>query len=358
MSKTSENPSPVTIGLDVGDRTTHYCVVDATRSVMKRGSFPTTPKALAKTLAEFPGAGVALEAGSQSPWMSRQLRGEGFAVHVVDPNRVQLIAKDPRKSDRRDAETLACLEAAMPELLGTIYHRGEEAQADLSIVRARDLLVRMRTMAVQQVRSLSKAFGVRLPSASTPAFAERVRGLTPVVLRPAIEPVLALIKDLSRQIREYEETLEQRAKGRYPETKVLQQVHGVGPITSIAFVLSIEDPSRFADSRRVGSWLGLCPKSHASGDSAPQLRVSKAGDGYLRRLLVQCAHYILGPFGKDSDLRRFGLRLAGRGGRAGKKRAAVAVARKLAVLLHRLWKTGLIYEPLHQANRQAAAQVV
>ena len=161
MTQISTHTTPVTIGLDVGDRTTHYCVLDGERSVIARSTFRSTPAALSKTLAQFRGARVALEAGSLSPWMARQLRNDGFEVHVVDPRRVQLISKDPRKTDRRDAEVLARLEASMPELLGTIHHRGEQAQADLSIVRARDLLVRMRTMTVQQVRSLSKVFGVR-----------------------------------------------------------------------------------------------------------------------------------------------------------------------------------------------------
>jgi transposase len=358
MTQVIANPSPVTIGLDVGDRNTHHCVLDSARSVVVRGSFATTRKELSKTLAPFRGARVALEAGSQSPWMSRHLRNEGFDVHVVDPRRVQLISKDPRKTDRRDAEVLARLEAGMPELLGTIHHRGEQAQADLSIIRARDLLVRMRTMAVQQIRSLSKAFGVRLPAVSTAAFPQRIAALAPSVLQPAIAPLRDLITDLTRRIREYERVLAQVAKERYPEIAVLQQVRGVGPVTAAALVLSIEDPTRFADSRHVGSWLGLCPRNHASGDSDPELRVSKAGDGYLRRLLVQCAHYILGPFGEDCDLKRFGQRLAARGGSGAKKRAAVAVARKLAVLLHRLWRNGLVYEPLHQAKRQAALPAV
>lgn len=358
MTQHTAQRSPVTIGLDVGDRNIHYCVLDAARAVVACGAVATSPAALSKTLAAFGGGRVVLEAGSQSPWMSRRLRSEGFDVHVADPRRVQLISKDPRKTDRRDAEVLARLESGMPELLGTIHHRGEQAQADLSIIRARDLLVRMRTMAVQQIRSMSKAFGVRLPSASTSAFPQRACELLPEVLLPAVKPLFDLVTDLTEKIREFDRLLGQVAKKRYPEVAVLQQVNGVGPVTATALALSIDDPHRFTDSRCVGSWLGLCPRSHASGDSDPQLRVSKAGDGYLRRLLVQCAHYILGPFGKDSDLRRFGLRLAARGGRGAKKRAGVAVARKLAVLLHRLWRHGLVYEPLHNAAREAARPTV
>jgi transposase len=358
MTQTTAQSTPVTLGLDIGDRNVHFCALDASRTVLARGSFPTTSTALSKRLRQFPGARVVLEAGSQSAWMSRRLRSEGFDVHVVDPRRVQLIAKDPRKTDRRDAETLARLEAGMPELLGTVHHRGEQAQADLSIIRARDLMVRMRTMAVLQVRSLAKGFGVRLPSASTSAFPERVREAVPAMLLAAVEPMLEVVADLSRRIRELGKTLAELARERYPEVAVLQQPDGVGPITATAFVLTIEDPERFTDSRRLGSWLGLCPRSFASGDSNPELSISKAGDNYLRRLLVQSAHYILGPFGKDCDLRRFGQRVAARGGRAAKKRALVAVARKLAILLHRLWRHGLAYDPLHNSDRTAARPAV
>lgn len=354
MTKSTAKHSPMTIGLDIGDRNTHYCVLDATRSVVEHGSFPTTPAKLSKVLSKFPASRVVLEAGSQSPWMSRQLQSEGFETHVADPRRVQLISKDPRKNDRRDAEALARLESGMPELLGRVHHRGEQAQADLSIVRARDGMVRMRAAAVQQVRGLSKAFGVRLPSASTAAFPKRVCETIPEVLAPAVGTLLELIDEISQRIRSLDRRLARVAQERYPEVALIQQVNGVGPVTATAFVLSIEEPNRFTDSRQVGSWLGLCPKSHASGDSDPQLGVSKAGDGYLRRLLVQCAHYILGPFGKESDLRSFGLRLVARGGRGAKKRAAAAVARKLAVLLHRIWRHQLEYDPLHETNRIAA----
>ncbi|MEZ5988480.1 MAG: IS110 family transposase [Planctomycetota bacterium] len=339
--------------MDVGDRTTHYCLL-RDREVVGRGHFPTTGKGLDRALQAHAGSRVILEAGSQSPWMSRHLLGLGFVVHVADPRRVQLIAKDPRKTDRRDAELLARLEHGMPELLGRVHHRSEQAQADLAMIRARDQVVRARASLVQCVRGLTKSFGLRLPSASTKGFGKKVRGLVPQILLPAVEPLLDQIVALSATIRTYDRCIGKAAEERYPEAAVLQQVHGVGPLTSMAFALTIEEPTRFDDSRRVGSWVGLCPRSQASGDKAPELGISKSGDGYLRRLLVQCAQYILGPFGKDGDLRRFGLRLAARGGRSAKKRAVTAVARKLAVLLHRLWRHGLSYDPLHDADRKAA----
>lgn len=354
MTHSTATVSRITVGLDVGDRRTHFCAIDSDRRVLARGAVATTKCDLEVALRPYAGAKLVLEAGSQSPWMSRTLLAQGFEVQVADPRRVQLISKDPRKTDRRDAEMLAKMGAAMPEVLGDVHHRGELAQSHLSIVRTRDLAVRMRTMAVQQVRSLCKAFGVRLPTSTTSGFSERVVELIPNSLRAAVSPILEVIGDLSARIRAFEKTLAKVAREHYPEVQHLQQVDGVGPVISVAFVLSIEDPKRFRSSRRVGSWVGLCPRSQASGDSNPQLRISKAGDARLRRLLVQGAHRLLGPFGADCDLRRYGLKLAARGGKAAKKRAAVAVARKLAVLLHRLWVTGADYEPLRNANRLAA----
>jgi transposase len=344
----------VTIGLDVGDRNTHVCVLDASRAVVARFDFATTASQLTQALDGFPGARLVIEAGSQSPWMSRHLRDQGFEVHVADPRRVQLLAQDPRKTDRRDAETLARMEAGMPELLGAVHHRGLQAHADLAIVRARDLVVRMRTKAIQCIRGMSKAFGVRLPAASSRGFTKRAHDGLPIELKPAIEPLFAQIDQLSETIRNYEHRMDAVVHERYAaEVALLRQVNGVGRITATAFVLTLETPDRFATSRQVGSWLGLCPRSHASGDADPRLPISKAGDGALRRLLVQCAQYILGPFGQESDLRNFGLALVARGGRAAKRKAVTAVARKLAVLLHSLWKHRSTYEPLRQTARRA-----
>lgn len=163
---------------------------------------------------------------------------------------------------------------------------------------------------------------------------------------PGLETLLAMIEQLTREIRQMDREIEALCAERYPETRLLRQVQGVGPITALGFVLVLEDPHRFARSRSVGSYLGLRPRQRDSGEQRPQLRITKAGDALLRRLLVTAAHYILGPFGPDTALRRHGLRIAQRGGSAAKKRAIVAVARKLAVLLHRLWVSGEVYQPL------------
>jgi len=157
-------------------------------------------------------------------------------------------------------------------------------------------------------------------------------------------------------LRFYDEKMEKLGSEQYPQTKLLRQVKGVGPITALAYVLTLENPQRFAQSRDVGPYLGLVPKQEDSGDNQPQLRITKMGDMMLRRLLVGSAHYILGPFGPDTDLRRYGIRLSERGGKNAKKRAVVAVARKLAVLLHSLWVSGEVYEPLRHAPPKATAE--
>ena len=354
MTQVTAERSPLTIGLDVGDTYTHFCVLDPERKVLHRGKFKTRLGELRSALKRWRGALVVLEAGSQSPWMSRALAAEGYTVHVADPRRVQLLSKDPRKSDRRDAETLARFGCLGPELIGQVFHRGEQAQADLSIVRSRDLTVRLRASIVQQIRSLSKAFGCRLPDASTRAFPKKVRQLVPAILLPAVNPLLEMLESLTKTIKHYDQELAAIARKRYRETEGLQKVSGVGPVTAITYVLTIEDPSRFATSRRVGSWLGLCPRSRASGDNDPDLPITKAGDPYLRRLLVQCAHCLLSR-GKDCDLKRFGERLLRRGGgRGARRKVIIAIARKLAVLLHALLRSGADYDPDYLLRRAKA----
>jgi transposase len=182
-----------------------------------------------------------------------------------------------------------------------------------------------------------------------------VSGDVPEDLWPAVGPVLDEVADLTERIRGYDREIEVLSRERFPEAKLLQQVPGVGPITALAFVLTLEDPARFSRSRMVGSYLGLRPRQRESGSRRPELRITKEGDEFLRWLLVQAAHYIVGRFGPDTDLRRWGLRLLARGGKHARQRAAVAVARKLAVLLHQLWVSGSVYEPLRQERIRAAA---
>jgi transposase len=244
--------------------------------------------------------------------------------------------------------------------LSPIQHRGKEAQADLAVIRARAGLVDIRTELINTARGLTKPMGERLKKCDADYVNESLAdGLSPET-QNVIRPLLKAVEEVSKQIQAYDEKIEEMGK-RHPERKLLTQVYGVGPLIALTYILTIEDAERFAHSRDVGPYLGLTRKQRDSGDSQPELRISKAGDELLRRLLVQGAHCILRRGAPDSDLRVWGLALQDGGkkdkkNKASKKRkkiAAVAVARKLGVLLHRLWVTGEVYDP--QYNRKAAA---
>jgi transposase len=297
---------------------------------------------------------IVIEAGTHSPWVSRQLASYGHEVVVANARKVRLIYESDRKNDRLDARMLARLGRIDASLLSPVRHRSAATQADLAMIRSRDGLVAARTQLINAARGLVKTMGGRLPKSTTGAFANKTASAIPQSLRAALAPLLKSIRALSEQIRRYDRQIEELAEKKYPETRVLRQVQGVGTLTALSYVLTLEDPAHFPNSRTVGSYLGLRPRQNQSGESAPQLGISKSGNGYLRRLLVQCAQFILGPFGADTNLRRWGLQLAARGGKNSKKRAVVAVARKLAVLLHHLWTTGEVYEPLYGQVPQAA----
>lgn len=343
-----------TIGLDLGDRHSQVCVLEATGEIAEERRIPTTRRGLERFLGTREPCRVVLEVGTHSPWVSEWLKERGFEGIVANPRRLPLITQSTEKDDRTDAELLARLGRTDPKLLHPIEPRGAIAQADQALLQVRDGLVRSRASLVTQARGLAKPLGLRLPSCTTAAFANRMRkeGLEDAF--PGMRALVETVAHLTQQIRALEREIEEISETRYPETALLRQVVGVGPITALAYVLRIGDPSRFPRSRSVGAYLGMRPRRRQSGDTDPMLRITKAGDPSLRRLLVQCAHYILGPFGPDTDLRRFGERLIARGGRAAKKKALVAVARKLAVLLHRLWVTAEAYEPLRQAHRMEA----
>jgi transposase len=289
--------------------------------------------------------------------MSRLLKSYGHEVIVANPHRLRLISQSKVKCDDADAELLARLGRVDPRLLAPITHTSKEAQQDMAILRARDEAVRMRTALTNHVRGVVKSFGCMLPKCSQSSFAKRVGAALPVELQTALEPLVALVGQLTSAIRGYERAIETAIKERHPEARHLQeQVHGVGPLTALCFVLTIGDPHRFSKSRTVGAYLGLVPRRDNSGANDPELPITKAGSALLRRLLVQASQYMLGPFGKDSDLQRWGHDLAARGGKNAKKRAIIAVARKLAVLLHSLWTKDSTYEPLRNTiARELAA---
>src|SRR6478672_4033880 len=345
----------LTIGLDLGDRSSWYCVLDEAGEVRLEQKLGTTAKTLQEIFGRMPHSRIALETGMHSPWVSRLLSELGHEVIVAHARNVRLIGESRKKDDRLDAQTLARLARIDPELLCPVKHRSAKAQADLSLIRARAGLVRARTALVNTARGLAKSYGQRLRGCNVRNMnPEKAEALSPE-LQAALQPLLAGIEAVSEQIGEYNARIEKLAQESYPEVKLLKQVKGVGTLIALTFLLTLEDPHRFRTSRDVGGYLGLQPGRRNSGQSEPQLHISKEGDPYLRTLLVQGAQHVLGPFGIDCDLRRWGLKLAERGGRNGKKRAIVATARKLAVLLHHLWVSGEVYEPLHNSNRITVA---
>ena len=343
----------LTVGLDLGDRSSWCCVLDEAGAIVREQKLGTTPKAMKEVFGAVPRSRIALETGMHSPWVSRLLSQLGHEVIVAHARNVRLIGESRKKDDRIDAQTLARLARIDPQLLSPVKHRSAKAQADLTVIRARAGLVRARTALVNTARGLAKSYGERLRGCNVRNMnAEKAQGLSPE-LRTALEPLLAGIESLSERIRECNEGIERLARESYPEVAQLKQVKGVGTLIALTFLLTLEDAHRFRQSRDVGCYLGLQPGRRNSGQSEPQMHISKEADPYLRTLLVQGAHHILGPFGADSDLRRWGLKLAERGGKSGKKRAIIAVARKLAVLLHHLWVSGEVYQPLRLSKLRA-----
>lgn len=342
---------PTTIGLDLSDRVSHFCALGGDGRVVETGKVQSQRAALSVLFERWKGCRLVIEAGGHSPWISRLGKECGLEVVVSNPRRVELISKNDRKTDRTDAELLARLGRSDLELLSPITHRSLEAQSHLAVRDARNAAVGARTALINFVRGKLKSSGGRAPKCSPECFDRRALAAIPAELEPAVRPMLLLIEQINWQIKGFDRELQRLCDERYPVTKLLRQVPGVGPIVSLSLVLTIDDAKRFK-GREVGAYLGLVPRKKSSGQSDPKLHITKAGDREMRRLLVLAANYILGRFGPDCDLRRFGRKLCADGSSANKKRARVAVARKLAVLLHRLWTNGECYDPLYLAKKR------
>ena len=349
------NLDRLTVGVDLGDQWSHYCILGLEGETLTEGQVRTTPQDVAEFFQALNAARVVVEVGTHSAWIRDVICSFGHEVLVANPRLMEGSKRRKRKNDRIDANKLARLGRVDPQSLHPMQHRSAEVRQDLVLLRARDALVAARTELINATRGLVKSMGRRLPKCSSPSFAQKGEEAVPAEIREALLPLVRMTAALSEGIEGYDKKIEKLASEKYGHTALLRQVKGVGPITSLAYVLTLENPERFVKSRDVGPYLGLVPKQEDSGDSQPQLGISKTGDTMLRRLLVGSAQYILGPFGPDTDLRRYGLRLCERGGKNAKKRAAVAVARKLAVLLHRLWVTGDVYEPLRHGMSATTA---
>jgi len=337
----------MTIGIDLGDVWSHYCTLNEKGEVVDRGRFRTTPTGVERWFTDLPSARIAMEAGTHSIWISQQLQEMGHEVIVANVRELRAISHSDRKSDQVDAEKLARFARLDPKILRPIAHRTIAQQEALTLIRARNLIVRLRTGAVNAVRGLEKPCGYRLPASSTLCFA--MHAVLPAGLVQALGPVLEQIADMTVKIKAYDRAIKKQTETEYPETKALIKVYGVGQLTALTYVLTLGSKERFQRSRDVGCYLGLRPRRSQSGERDPQLGITKAGNVYLRSLLVECANHVLGRHGKDSSPRDWGLHLASRGGKQSRNRAIVAVARKLAVLLHRIWVTQEPYVPFYAA---------
>jgi transposase len=354
--KAKRAKQPVTIGMDLGDKTSRYCLLSDQGEILRESQVMTTKAGMTGTFGRMGRARIAIEVGTHSPWVSRLLQSFGHEVVVANPRQVKLITESSRKDDRLDARTLARLARIDPQLLRPIQHRSEKAQVALMVIRVRAGLLAARTSLVNTARGLTKSLGERLPKCDADQMGVPQTESLPPDVRRVLEPLLKEVESLTEKIKESDRRIEQIAREDYPETALLRQVGGVGPLIALTFVLTVEDKDRFEKSRDIGCYIGLRPRRSDSGQSQPQLRITKEGDPYLRTMLVEGAHYIISRRGPDTDLKRWGLRLAAHGGKRGKKKAVVAVARKLGVLLHRLWVTGEVYEPLRNQNLQKEHQ--
>jgi len=344
------------IGIDLGDRRSRYCFLDKNMNIVAEDSLATTATEFEKYFKAIPRSRIALEVGTHSPWVSSLLEELGHSVIIANPRKTGGGKKKRhRKNDKLDARMLARQVKSDPNLLYPIQHRSESARQSLVLLRARHAAVSARTKLICAVRGLVKSDGKRLPKCSAESFHKMDRKIISEALREALGPLFEQIEHLTEQIKAYDKKVNRMGKEAYPETELLRQVDGVGPVVALAYILTLDNPGRFAKSRDVGPYLGLIPRQYDSGDSQPQMRITKTGDRMMRSLLVQSAQHILGKFGKDSDLRRHGLKIAARGGKNAKKRATTAVARKLAVLLHSLWVTAEVYEPLRNSTPKEVA---
>lgn len=342
-----------TIGIDLGDQQSAFCVLDADGQILEEGKVPTNRVAFADRFGTDLVGRVVIEACAHSLWASRSLAALGHEVIIANPRQLHLISKSERKSDRNDARILARVGRVDPKLLHPVQQRSEESFAVRTLLGARTLLVATRTRLINHVRAEAKTLGEPLPGCETYVFTRRARLHLPERIRASVEPLLEVLDETQERINRYDREIDRLCDEVYPQTKILRQVTGVGPVISLTYVATIENPNRFPRSRVVGAYLGLVPRTYQSGNSDPQLGISKTGDRELRRLLVSAATYMMRRSSPDCDLKRYGKRVARGDSPRDRNRARVAVARKLAVLLHRLWITGEVYRPIQERTSAA-----
>ena len=353
-----QDPDRRIIGLDLGDKSMCFRVVDGEGRVLEEGASTTSSTEIAVFAKRHPGAEVLMEAGGNSPWVQREFCKQGLKAVVTKAD--ILCGRRRRKNDPTDAAELAELMRMNSNRIVEVEHKPEDVAVDFVLLKARDTLVKSRTAAINFVRGELKTFGVRIQPMDADCFGRRAAPHVPAELRRALKPMIDEIVGLTARIKSYEKNIKKAVATTYPQAKrFVDEVYGVSDVVALAFVLTIFNPERFRRARDVGPYLGLEPKERSSGTIKPQLGVSKAGNPFMRKLLVQSAHFLLGGFAvneeRSGDLREWGMSLKRRGGKAAKKRAAVAVARKLAVAMLASWKSETPWDPRYASKRKKTA---
>jgi transposase len=339
-------------GIDLHQNETEICVLDDSGAFVERARVKTSRETLRRRFDGLAPMKVAMEAGGSSPWVARLIESMGHDVVVCAPRRVRLIAESTMKTDEIDAEVLARLVRVDEGFLGRVTHRSESAQLQRGLMTARTALVSARSKWVHSARGILRSFGFRVPGGHTSRFHLRCAKVEmPDDLRAVVQPLLNQVEQVSAEIQAIEERLKSIAEAN-PIVQHLQKVPGVGTIVALYFVASIDDPDRFQRSRDVAAFFGLRPSLRGSGEICHYGRITKEGDPEMRRLLIQAAHGMINSR-KRCALQQWALNIAAR---RGKKKALVALARKLAVLLHHLWATGEVFQPFPQTPKPVNAQ--
>ena len=337
------------LGIDLSDKAANFCSMTADQGVVGEGKVSLTVEGLAGVWRQHgPVEVVVMEAGTPATWVQELFKGLGAKVIVADPRKLLAVTASVRKSDERDARMLARLGLADEELLAPTYVRAPEHRRAMMLLKVRDQQVRMRTATVLEIRSMVKLAGSRMPSCDAEALHE-LQDAVPAELAEVLAPLFDTLRTLADSIAKLDKLV--KAEGeKFPVVARLAKIDGVGPITALAFVAVVGDPNRFSRTRDIGAYFGLVPRRDQSGQADPSRRISKAGCGFLRRLLTQCAQAVCRPRGKDTANRRWAHRRIELHGKAGKRKTIVAVARKLAVLMLSLWKSGETWVPFRNVS--------
>lgn len=327
------------VGLDVSLKETSVCIVDQDGVVVKEGAVLSDPDLIGTFIREH-GVNVrrvGLETGPTSTWLWHEFQARGLPVICIDARHAKAaLSMQINKSDRNDAAGIARIMQA--GWYREVQVKSLDSHGIRAMLNSRAMLVKMKRDLENQIRGLLKNVGLVIGRGKGTAYTVRVEELLKQQseLGYVIRPLLVVRESIERQFIILDRQVKTLAR-RYETTRLLMTVPGVGPITALAFMAGIDDPSRFRRSRSVGAYCGLTPRRYASGEIDWSGRISKCGDTMLRTCLFEAAGALLTRTQKWCALKAWGLRLAKR---VGMKKAKVAVARKLAIILHRMWRDG------------------